>query len=62
MSNAPKRYTSAGLNVEPIEGTLRDVAGGRCVDIRINDPRSTITSATVNAANVIDQMGWPYGY
>ena len=53
-------YSYFGLTVEPITATLRRVAGGRCVDIRVNDPRSTISHATVNAANVIDRQGRPY--
>jgi len=53
-------YTYFGLTVEPIPGTLRRVAGGRCIDIRVSDPRSTIDSATVNVENVIDRQGRPY--
>ncbi len=45
-------WTHFGTFVEPVNGTLRYVAGGRVVDIRINDPRTTITRATVNADNL----------
>lgn len=44
------RWTYGGLNVTPIPGTKRSVAGGTAIDIRIDDVRSTVTYATVNAA------------
>ena len=53
-------YTCEGLSVKPIGGTLRRVAGGLAVDIRISDPRSTVTHAVVNADTVLDEGGRPY--
>lgn len=53
-------FTHLGTVVEPIPGTARRVAGGRCVDVRVKDPRSTLTSATVNVDNIIDQDGRRY--
>ena len=55
-----QRYTYHGVACTPIEETLRRVPGGRAVDIRIHDPRSTITYATVNVDNIIDRQGRPY--
>ena len=54
------RYTYLGLNVKPLSSTFRCVAGGRCVDISVDDARSTISSATVNADDVLDETGAPF--
>jgi hypothetical protein len=62
LISTPQRYTYEGLVVHPIDGTLRSVAGGKVVDIRVEDSRSTITFATVNVHNVIDRQGHPYRY
>jgi hypothetical protein len=47
------RYTYHGIAVTPIEHTRRRVAGGIAIDVYVHDPRTTITSATVNAANLV---------
>ena len=54
------RYTHHGINAKPIPSTLRYVAGGRCIDILIDDPRSTLDLATVNADDVVDEAGEPF--
>ena len=54
------RYTHHGINVKPIPSTLRRVAGGRCIDILIDDPRFTLSQATVNADDVVDEAGEPF--
>ena len=46
-------WTYHGLSVTPIENTRRRVAGGTAIDIRVHDPRSTVTRATVNADNMV---------
>jgi cytochrome c-type biogenesis protein CcmE len=52
-----QEYRYEGLVVVPVEGTVRRVPGGKCVDIRIEDERSTITYATVNVDLVRDRQG-----
>lgn len=49
-----KRWTHFGLSVTPIEHSRRRVAGGTAIDIRVHDLRSTVTHATVNAANLVE--------
>lgn len=46
------KYTCHGLSITPLWHTKRRVAGGTCVDIRVHDTRSTLTSATVNVDNI----------
>jgi len=47
------KWTYDGLNVVPDFDTRRGVAGGTVIDIRIDDARSTITRATVNAERLV---------
>jgi hypothetical protein len=46
------RYTYHEISITPLWHTKRRVAGGTCIDILVHDKRSTITHATVNAANI----------
>lgn len=55
-------YSHQGTRVVPLPGTIRRIAGGTCVDVRVTDPRSTITFATVNARNVVDDNGRPLAF
>lgn len=41
-----------GIRVEPQWATKRNVAGGTVIDIRVRDPRCTVTFATVNIDNI----------
>lgn len=53
-------WVHGGIYVEPINGSQRQVIGGSVVDIKICDPRTTITRATVNVANLqrIEGEAW----
>lgn len=62
MTTTKQTYTFNTLAVTPIPETKRRAAGGAAIDVRIEDSRSTITYATVNAALVIDRQGRPYCY
>lgn len=42
-----------GISVTPIESTRRAVASGTAIDIRVHDPRTTVTYATVNVDNLV---------
>lgn len=55
-------YKWFDLIVKPVPETLRGLPGGKVVDIRIEDERSTATYATVNVEHVIDRQGRPYSY
>lgn len=50
-------WTHFGLPVTPIPGSFRHVAGGSVVDVSCSDPRTTVTSFTANAVNVVDRRG-----
>ena len=41
-----------GVRVEPQWLTKRRVPGGTCIDVRVTDPCSTLTWATVNLDNL----------
>lgn len=45
-------WTHFGTSVTPLSDTLRRVAGGWAIDLRVHDPRTTCTQCTVNAENL----------
>lgn len=49
-------YTHFGISVTPVWSTKRHVAGGVVVDVHVHDVRSTVTSATVNVANLLESL------
>lgn len=48
-------YKYEGLSVTPLFHSKRQVSGGTVIDIKIHDPRSTITYATVNIAQLVKE-------
>lgn len=58
--NTMPTYTHNGFKVQPVPSTYRRIAGGYCVDVRCSDPRTTLTSWTAVASDVVDQDGESY--
>jgi len=52
MAISDDLHLHGGLAITPLWRTKRQVAGGVCVDVLYHDPRTTITSATVNVAGI----------